>query len=197
MLSNKQRAELQEIADGCQNFLTEIEKTIESYMELKLNQGVGKNAVKRVWKRLKWELDEIHSLRSRLSSNIILLNAFNGHITQGNITKLVQYQDCRERRAILDWLSPVSAYATQQNDYKSRRQTGTGQWLLESPEFRTWVMNPKQTLFCPGIPGAGKTILTSAVIEELHARFGNNSDIVLHIFSAITSNLRNISQKDY
>lgn len=182
ILSNKQQADLQEIGDGCRNVLTEIEKTIEKYTELRPNQGMGKNALKRVWKRLKWDPDDIHSLRIRLSSNVALLNAFSGHITQGNIAKLVQYQDSRERQTILDWLSPVSAYTTQQNHYKSRRQTGTCQWLLESPEFQTWVTKPKQTLFCPGIPGAGKTFLTSALIEELQARFGSNSDIGIAYF---------------
>jgi len=32
-------------------------------------------------------------------------------------------------------------------------------------------------LFCPGIPGAGKTILTSIVVEELITRFGNDGNI--------------------
>ena len=35
----------------------------------------------------------------------------------------------------------------------------------------------KQTLFCPGIPGAGKTILTSIIVEELTTRFSNNPTI--------------------
>jgi Cdc6-like AAA superfamily ATPase len=37
--------------------------------------------------------------------------------------------------------------------------------------------DPEQTLFCPGIPGAGKTILTSTVVEELFTRFENDSNV--------------------
>ena len=37
----------------------------------------------------------------------------------------------------------------------------------------------KQTLFCPGIPGAGKTILTSVVIKELSTRFQSDNSIVV------------------
>ena len=33
------------------------------------------------------------------------------------------------------------------------------------------------TLFCPGIPGAGKTILTSVVIDELSTRFHRNTRV--------------------
>jgi hypothetical protein len=78
-----------------------------------------------------------------------------------------------ERQAILEWLTPIN-YATQQQDYISRRQVGTGQWLLDSEEFQTWLETDPQTLFCPGIPGAGKTILTSIVVEELTTRFSND-----------------------
>jgi hypothetical protein len=37
--------------------------------------------------------------------------------------------------------------------------------------------NDKQTLFCPGIPGAGKTILTSIVVEYLYTKFQKDKDI--------------------
>ncbi|RYP35326.1 hypothetical protein DL767_003865 [Monosporascus sp. MG133] len=78
-----------------------------------------------------------------------------------------------EQDAILRWLTPVD-YAPQQSDFINRRQVGTGQWLLESREFQVWLQTDKQTLFCHGMPGAGKTILTSIVVDELMARFGND-----------------------
>ncbi len=40
-----------------------------------------------------------------------------------------------------------------------------------------WVETDEQTLFCSGIPGAGKTILTSIVIEELTTCFLDNEII--------------------
>lgn len=92
-----------------------------------------------------------------------------------SVAKLVQHQDEVERQKVLDWLSP-SNYATQQSDYISRREQGTGQWFLDSSEFKDWVSGSKQTLFCPGIPGAGKTILASIVIDELNDRFANGGE---------------------
>ena len=82
----------------------------------------------------------------------------------------------QELETILDWLTPID-YAPQQSDFISRRQEGTGQWLLDSVEFHAWLETDKQTLFCPGIPGAGKTILTSIVVEELSTRFYNDNYI--------------------
>jgi len=76
---------------------------------------------------------------------------------------------------ILNWLTPVD-YALQQNDYIGRRQAGSGQWLLDSEEFQSWLETVEQTLFCPGIPGAGKTILASIIIDYLCAHAQKNPD---------------------
>jgi Cdc6-like AAA superfamily ATPase len=80
------------------------------------------------------------------------------------------------RKEILNWLTPID-YAPQQSDYLRRRQPGTGQWLLDSEEYRAWLKSSKQTLFCPGIPGAGKTILTSIVVNDLLERSRNDLTI--------------------
>ncbi|KPM37848.1 hypothetical protein AK830_g8693 [Neonectria ditissima] len=81
-----------------------------------------------------------------------------------------------KRMAIIDWLTPID-YASEQSDFISRRESGTGQWFLDSPEFKTWIETKNQTLFCPGIPGTGKTILTSVVVEELMHRVENDRSI--------------------
>jgi hypothetical protein len=68
---------------------------------------------------------------------------------------------------ILMWLTTTD-YSAQQSDFLSRRQEGTGQWLLDSNQFQMWRDGEIQTLFCQGMPGAGKTIMTSIVILSLH-----------------------------
>jgi len=138
-------------------------------------KSIGKTA-KRAWKRLTWEPDNICELRSRITSNITLLNSFSEQCTRGNVVKLVRRQYHQEHREILDWFTPID-YAPQHNDFINRRQPGTGQWLLDSAEYRTWLKTNKQTLFCPGIPGAGKTILTSIVVDDLCNRFHDDTAI--------------------
>lgn len=155
---------------GCWNTLEELEKILDKYSELDSRPKSVSKRVKRAWKRLMWEPDDIRELRSRISSNITLLNAFSGKFTREIIAKLVQHQDDQQHRMVLDWLTPAN-YAAQQSDCIKRRQAGTGQWLLDSAKFKAWVESEEQTLFCPGIPGAGKTILTSIVIEYLHDKF--------------------------
>lgn len=75
----------------------------------------------------------------------------------------------------MDWITPVD-YTPQQNDFIKRRQPGTDQWLLDSEEFRAWAEGKGQGLFCPGIPGAGKTILAAIVVDHLCAKFQGKKD---------------------
>src|SRR5271154_6255999 len=176
--TSQQKTELQDIAKGCRNVLDELKETLERYKELGSNSNpktFTRNA-RRVFKRMKWEPEDIKELRSRIVANITLLNAFHGRLTRDNTVKLVRYQDDQERRVIIDWLTPID-HSTQQSDFISRQQEGTGQWLLDSKQFQDWLIKGKQTLFCPGIPGAGKTIITSIVVEHLNAKFQNDTSI--------------------
>jgi hypothetical protein len=95
---------------------------------------------------------------------------------QKGVSKLLRVQHDQEHETVLNWLTPID-YAAQQSDFVGRRQEGTGQWILNSVEYQMWLNSDGQTLFCPGIPGAGKTILTSIVIQELTTRFFNNPTI--------------------
>ncbi|KAM6484132.1 hypothetical protein HDV62DRAFT_379491 [Trichoderma sp. SZMC 28011] len=77
---------------------------------------------------------------------------------------------------ILEWVTPID-YGPQQSDFLRRREPGTGQWLIDSREYQAWLGARKQTLFCPGIPGAGKTILTSIVVDHLERTYGADPTI--------------------
>jgi hypothetical protein len=169
-LSSQQESVLSKIAESCRNVLTDIENMVNQYCEI--NTG-GR---KRIWKRLTWVPDDIRDLQARVGSNISILNAFNGGITRDNTMSLLKHTNDAQHQALLDWLSST-AYATQQTAYIGRRQPGTGEWLLKSSKFQTWIEGTNETLFCPGMPGAGKTILASVVIDELISRHGNNSEI--------------------
>ena len=81
-LSTQQKTELQEIANSSRNVLKKLEETLDKYGELKSgSRSVGRR-VKRVWKRLQWEPEDIKELRSRIIANIILLNTFQGKISR-------------------------------------------------------------------------------------------------------------------
>jgi hypothetical protein len=47
------------------------------------------------------------------------------------------------------------------------RQVGTGSWFLESDEYAAWKTDPASFLWLHGIPGCGKTILSSVILENV------------------------------
>ncbi|KAJ7291414.1 hypothetical protein C8J57DRAFT_1211868 [Mycena rebaudengoi] len=58
--------------------------------------------------------------------------------------------DSTEREKIIDWLSPLNFFA-RHADIFGTRQEGTGRWLLEDPQFRTWLLSPGEIIWCFGI----------------------------------------------
>ena len=66
---------------------------------------------------------------------------------------------------ILQWFSSVNP-AEKLRDFSSTRQHGTGSWIFDKPEYEAWKNSKDLGLWVHGIPGAGKTILSSLVIED-------------------------------
>jgi Cdc6-like AAA superfamily ATPase len=66
----------------------------------------------------------------------------------------------------MEWLSPTD-FPAQQHDIITRIQESTGQWFLDSPEFKKLLQGSDKTLFCHGIPGAGKTMMAAIAIDFL------------------------------
>lgn len=81
----------------------------------------------------------------------------------------------RFRSEVLEWLSPINHSAKHLEVTKKYLQ-GTGQWFLNAFEYRNWINSTGQTLFCPGIPGGGKTTLTLLVVDDLNNRFHDDPE---------------------
>ncbi|KAL4972651.1 nucleoside phosphorylase [Aspergillus desertorum] len=77
---------------------------------------------------------------------------------------------------VLDWLA-TDDYSVQQNDYLELREPGTGEWFLKAVEYQHWMQSPGNLLLCPGIPGAGKTVIASSIVNDLHEEYDGESDV--------------------
>lgn len=92
------------------------------------------------------------------------------------------WQSEQETRQMLSWLCPEDN-GLQLSDYLRRRQEGTGDWILNTDEFREWADGDRScTLFCPGDPGAGKTFMSSMILDELHRRFRDDITVGITFF---------------
>ncbi|VUC35512.1 unnamed protein product [Clonostachys rosea] len=86
--------------------------------------------------------------------------------TEENIQRLTATAYRKDVEDILEWLISID-YGPMQSDIIKLRQPETGQWFLNTDEYRMWVSGNNNTLYCPGIPGAGKTMITSIVIDDI------------------------------
>lgn len=81
-----------------------------------------------------------------------------------------------ERQKIFRWLTQ-NDFSIQQNESIKIHEKGTGQWFLDTDKFKRWIEDEKKILFCPGIPGAGKTIITALVVQNLFSRFAHDPKV--------------------
>ncbi|KAF7343630.1 Ankyrin [Mycena sanguinolenta] len=79
-----------------------------------------------------------------------------------------QHFTAAERDAIIEWYSPLNFFVRQADVFRLH-QPGTGQWFLRIEAFRDWKNGNGKVLWCRGMPGAGKTVLVSIVVEHLRA----------------------------
>lgn len=62
-------------------------------------------------------------------------------------------------KKLLSWISPVEPQKRHQ-DVRSKRLQSTGNWFLETENFRNWRDDKgSDILGCYGIPGSGKTFI--------------------------------------
>ncbi|KAL8735775.1 MAG: hypothetical protein Q9166_000639 [cf. Caloplaca sp. 2 TL-2023] len=88
---------------------------------------------------------------------------------QETMFKLQLNQEEEELEKALAWLSPVDP-ALKHRAFARDRQDGTGFWLFDLPEMKAWLETPKNGLWIWGIPGAGKTTLSTLVVDEVLSR---------------------------
>ncbi|KAF5988695.1 ankyrin protein [Fusarium bulbicola] len=164
---------LRDHVDVCTRLLEEIQAVLLKYHALD-----GKNGkARKMWKRIRWEPDDIKDMRQRLTSNIVLLStisdSLNGHSlakAQEGIDRLQDFNEDQEFTTITTWLSSLQN-AAQHNDVLTRRHSGTGKWFLTSQQYVQWRESTRGTLFCPGLPGGGKTVIAASIIDDLLHRF--------------------------
>ena len=87
-----------------------------------------------------------------------------------------------EREKMHQWLSAPDP-SLNHNKACEQRQATTGSWFIRSQQFTNWKANPDVLLWLHGIPGCGKTILSSTIIEDVfHQRHSNSAIAVVYFY---------------
>ena len=145
------------------------------------------NMAGRIVQRLRWPfrkedvhqaVEQLHRIQSTIAQQITL--AVTEHI-QLDSAAARQILDDQQEQRIKDWLSPLNFVAQQKAIYESHC-SGTGTRFLQSRQFDAWKKSPTSIIWCVGSPGAGKTYLSSIIINELQENCQAGLDIVLVVY---------------
>lgn len=87
-------------------------------------------------------------------------------MTITSITSIEGLKADSHSERVRNWLSPPDPSINLKKALGERHQ-GSGQWFLQSEAYSAWKMEPNSFLWLHGIPGCGKTILSSTVVKDL------------------------------
>ncbi|OAL56075.1 hypothetical protein IQ07DRAFT_187787 [Pyrenochaeta sp. DS3sAY3a] len=174
------------VFEECMASLKSVQKALKSCEQS--HEKDARNLGKRfLWpfkeKETKEDLEKLHRLRGLLANAVEASSAsalrrieagqgvlqndlaslsldFHSHISREEAQKVVTY-----------FCSTTSdgAYSSLESAL-SRRAPGTGRWFLGSKEFKRWYQSKDGTIWITGLPGSGKTILSSSVIEQIRSK---------------------------
>ncbi|KAK4693266.1 hypothetical protein P7C71_g4101, partial [Lecanoromycetidae sp. Uapishka_2] len=119
---------------------------------------------------------DIQVLRRDFSDLNIINHAALGEIQNmsSDVAKITRFQLSQEDKNLLANLSSIKFDAIHA-DIRVRRAENTGEWFLKDPIFKEWSEGSSGMLWCPGIPGSGKTVLSSLVVDSLKEASGAKS----------------------
>jgi Cdc6-like AAA superfamily ATPase len=166
----------------CQKLLETIEKKLtidENPRELKRN-GFKKLLQRTTWPLTKPEVEELLSQVENMRATFDLALSAENMSTLVNMSESIvsmkKELDRRwnietrirlneERNKVLKFFKPVDPSQNHQTN-SQLKQEGTGHWLTKGEDFQNWLKSPNRSLWLYGIPGAGKTVLASSIIQE-------------------------------
>ncbi|KAL8727199.1 MAG: hypothetical protein Q9181_005801 [Wetmoreana brouardii] len=94
--------------------------------------------------------------------------------------RIKRQEQREERRAIIEWLSPLQYRRRQSEVFNDATEMGLN--FLDSDEYKAWSAGRPWLLYGYGLPGSGKTVLSSIVVNQLQTRFASAGVPVLCMY---------------
>jgi ankyrin repeat domain-containing protein 50 len=160
----------------CRQTLEEVKRKLQYFVSL--------TAI--TWPWTSEEIGEIlDSLEKYKTAIIIALQGDtvkSAHRIQNKVDDIHHHIVHEEKEVqVISWLAKAADPTNNHWAAMGKRTERTGEWFLNSHQFSQWLM-PGQSLWLHGIPGAGKTILCSSIIEHVRTRCRSGSNVLCAFF---------------
>ncbi|KAE8441533.1 hypothetical protein EG329_004879 [Mollisiaceae sp. DMI_Dod_QoI] len=110
-------------------------------------------------------VEEVSRFKATISLALVTESTHDIRDIKHQTTEIHDILSGSQREKVYEWLQitdPSPLHHRACNQYES----GTGNWMLRSPEWTRWLQDKNRCVWLYGIPGAGKTILASHLIEN-------------------------------
>ncbi|KAL2165986.1 hypothetical protein VTG60DRAFT_3476 [Thermothelomyces hinnuleus] len=159
--------------EGCRKVISELESLLPPESLLATDSKTKAILTALSWltkeSRAKTLIDELREYKITISLALTTDSSLDIKETKQNTEKIFAALNDVQERQVYSWL-----HGTDPSDIHERSrkvyEPGTGEWLFRSPEWEEWLNGKSRCLWVHGIPGAGKTVFASRLIEEVRWR---------------------------
>ncbi|KAI3576663.1 hypothetical protein IWW34DRAFT_870945 [Fusarium oxysporum f. sp. albedinis] len=161
--------------EGCKAAMTALEKlfpkqSLQNRLNASKRQKVQATFATLAWPLKQGQVQDLLQQISRHKDGIQL--ALTTEITKDIKDIKAVSEEIRsiltgeQRHRVYDWLTSTDPSPIH-NRSRKLYEHGTGSWMLRSPYWTDWLASGVRYLWVHGIPGSGKTILASWLIENV------------------------------
>ncbi|KAK6508725.1 hypothetical protein TWF506_010803 [Arthrobotrys conoides] len=118
------------------------------------------------------ELEETITIKETMAQIETKVDAINQGVSDLQREVYTHHKEAKHTE-ILEWVYPSAASSARHSAIVSARQAGTGRWFVTQTAFSKWLIQSETSsriLWCYGIPGAGKSTISSVVIDYLEEK---------------------------
>ncbi|KAK0712126.1 hypothetical protein B0H67DRAFT_306659 [Lasiosphaeris hirsuta] len=134
------------------------------------------------WLRVSSEIGQsLKVINQHQASLSLALVTYHLKVTEIQAKSLARIKEDGERTKVLNWYI-TSDSKKNQDDSLDKHEPKTGMWVFNEAPFTSWRDTPGSLLWLHGLPGAGKTILSSTIIGHMQARVAGTSRMVVYYY---------------
>jgi hypothetical protein len=159
-----------------------------------LNQKLKPLARPGIKSKLKWPFEsssiqrKLEIIEKQKATLQLALSAHHARMLGQQSHKIEDIQKQSKRAAILTWYK-TSDPEQNHKVSRSKHEPDTAKWIFDIEDFRNWKANSGESLWIHGIPGAGKTILCSTIIDHMSQHYaGDPSNRVAYFYFDFADN---------